>query len=72
MAYVPYADQVHELHDPHSFVTKYIWSQDHKVIAIQYGGVAILVEQCAKGTAARAVAVPLGRRRAGRGRTGRR
>lgn len=43
MAYVPYADQVHELHDPHSFITKYIWSQDHKVIAIQYGGTAILV-----------------------------
>ncbi|MDT8427994.1 MAG: cbb3-type cytochrome c oxidase subunit I [Pseudomonadales bacterium] len=43
MAYVPFADQVHELHDPHSFVTKYIWSQDHKVIAIQYGGTAILV-----------------------------
>ncbi|MCB1648359.1 MAG: cbb3-type cytochrome c oxidase subunit I [Gammaproteobacteria bacterium] len=43
MAYVPIADQDHELHDPHSFVTKYIWSQDHKVIAIQYGGTAILV-----------------------------
>ena len=27
---------------PHSFVTKYIWSQDHKVIAIQYSSVAIL------------------------------
>ncbi|MCB1665363.1 MAG: cbb3-type cytochrome c oxidase subunit I [Pseudomonadales bacterium] len=43
MAYVPIADQDHELHDPHSFVTKYIWSQDHKVIAIQYGGTAIFV-----------------------------
>jgi len=43
MAYVPLADQDHELHDPHTFVTKYIWSQDHKVIAIQYGGTAILV-----------------------------
>jgi cytochrome c oxidase subunit I len=45
MAYVPLADQddAHALHDPHSFVTKYIWSQDHKVIAIQYGGVAIFV-----------------------------
>ena len=32
-----------ELHEPHSFVTRYIWSQDHKVIAVQYGGVAILV-----------------------------
>jgi len=43
MAYVPFADQAHELHDPHSFVTKYIWSQDHKVIAIQYGGTAVCV-----------------------------
>ena len=43
MAYVPFADQTHELHDPHSFVTKYIWSQDHKVIAIQYGGTAVCV-----------------------------
>ena len=43
MAYVPLADQDHELHDPHTFITKYIWSQDHKVIAIQYGGTAILV-----------------------------
>ena len=45
MAYVPLADQDkdHELHDPHTFITKYIWSQDHKVIAIQYGGTAICV-----------------------------
>ena len=43
MSYVPIADQPDELHDPHSFITKYIWSQDHKVIAIQYGGTAILV-----------------------------
>ena len=45
MAYVPLADQddAHALHDPESFVTKYIWSQDHKVIAIQYGGTAIFV-----------------------------
>ncbi len=45
MAYVPLADQddVNAMHHPHSFVTKYIWSQDHKVIAIQYGGVAIFV-----------------------------
>jgi cytochrome c oxidase subunit I len=49
MAYVPYADQVHELHDPHTFLTKYVWSQDHKVIAIQYGGVAILVGLVALG-----------------------
>ncbi len=43
MAYVPLADQDHELHDPHTFITKYVWSQDHKVIAIQYGGTAIFV-----------------------------
>jgi len=43
MAYVPIADQTDEMHDPHSFVTKYVWSQDHKVIAIQYGTIAIAV-----------------------------
>jgi cytochrome c oxidase subunit 1 len=25
----------HEMHEPSSFFTKYVWSQDHKVIAIQ-------------------------------------
>ncbi|MES2049709.1 MAG: cbb3-type cytochrome c oxidase subunit I [Pseudomonadota bacterium] len=30
-------------HGPQSFILKYIWSQDHKVIAIQYTTVAILV-----------------------------
>ena len=51
MAYVPLADQddAHALHDPHSFVTKYIWSQDHKVIAIQYGAIAIFVGLIALG-----------------------
>lgn len=51
MAYVPLADQddAHALHDPQSFVTKYIWSQDHKVIAIQYGGIAIFVGLIALG-----------------------
>ncbi len=43
MAYVAIADREQELHDPHSFITKYIWSQDHKVIAIQYGITAIFV-----------------------------
>ena len=45
MAYVPLADQDHELelHHPKSWVTQYVWSQDHKVIAIQYGGTAIFV-----------------------------
>jgi len=33
-----------ELHPaPQSFITKYVWCQDHKVIAIQYGSTAILV-----------------------------
>jgi cytochrome c oxidase subunit 1 len=43
MAYVAIADQIQELHDPQSFFTKYIWSQDHKVIAIQYSITAIAV-----------------------------
>jgi len=43
MAYVAIADQQEELHDPQSFVAKYIWSQDHKVIAIQYSLIAIAV-----------------------------
>ncbi len=43
MSYVAIADQVSELHDPQSFITKYVWSQDHKVIAIQYGTTAVLV-----------------------------
>ncbi len=43
MAYVAIADRDHEQdhHDPDTFITKYVWSQDHKVIAIQYGSVAI-------------------------------
>jgi cytochrome c oxidase subunit 1 len=43
MQHVAIADQVDELHDPQSFITKYVWSQDHKVIAIQYGSTAIFV-----------------------------
>ncbi|PCH63767.1 MAG: cytochrome c oxidase subunit I [SAR86 cluster bacterium] len=45
MAYVPLADQDHEmeLHHPKTWVGKYVWSQDHKVIAIQYGCTAIAV-----------------------------
>ncbi len=42
-SYVPIADQTHVMHDPHTFITKYVWSQDHKVIAIQYAGTAIFV-----------------------------
>lgn len=37
------ADHDQHMHDPQSFITKYIYSQDHKVIAIQYGIVAIAV-----------------------------
>jgi cytochrome c oxidase subunit 1 len=43
MAHVALADREQELSHPHSFITKYIWSQDHKVIAIQYGLTAIAV-----------------------------
>jgi len=44
MAYIPIADQKEDLHDhPHSFISKYVFSQDHKVIAIQYGSTAIAV-----------------------------
>ena len=44
MSYVAIADQVEE-ESPHptKFIWKYIWSQDHKVIAIQYSVVAIFV-----------------------------
>ncbi|SDN63598.1 cytochrome c oxidase subunit I [Pseudomonas jinjuensis] len=42
MAYADHA-QTEELHEPKSFVTRYIWSQDHKVIAIQYSLTAIAV-----------------------------
>ena len=45
MAYVALADRdhEHEMHDPDTFITKYVWSQDHKVIAIQYSLTAIFV-----------------------------
>jgi cytochrome c oxidase subunit 1 len=45
MAYVAIADRDHEhdMHDPQTFITKYVWSQDHKVIAIQYAMTAIFV-----------------------------
>ena len=37
-------DHAHdEHHAPQSFITKYVWSQDHKVIAVQYSCIAILV-----------------------------
>lgn len=43
MQHAAIADQPDELHDPTTFITKYVWSQDHKVIAIQYGLTAIFV-----------------------------
>jgi len=45
MAYVAIADRddAHAQHDPQTFLTKYIWSQDHKVIGVQYGIVAISI-----------------------------
>jgi len=41
MAYAEDAEK-EPLHDPQSFWTKYVWSQDHKVIAIQYSLTAIV------------------------------
>ncbi|HET9646350.1 MAG TPA: cbb3-type cytochrome c oxidase subunit I [Burkholderiaceae bacterium] len=40
-----YADDDHPSHGygPRSFWTTYVWSQDHKVIAVQYGSTAIVV-----------------------------
>ena len=54
MGYVAIADRDHEVehHDPQTFITKYIWSQDHKVIAIQYGLTAIFVGLIALGLSA--------------------
>jgi len=43
MTHTAIAEQTDELHDPSSFITRYIWSQDHKVIAVQYAITAILV-----------------------------
>ena len=43
MQEVAIADLPDEMHDPQTFITKYIWSQDHKVIAIQYAITATFV-----------------------------
>lgn len=40
MSQVPYQEAL-PLHEPHSIWTKYVWSQDHKVIAVQYTLTAI-------------------------------
>jgi cytochrome c oxidase subunit 1 len=37
------AEDIGTLHHPRSFVTRYIWSQDHKVIAIQYTLTAVSI-----------------------------
>src|SRR5260370_23443726 len=45
MAYAAIADRdhTHPLHEPKRFLTRYIWSQDHKVIASQYTVTAIAI-----------------------------
>ncbi len=43
MGYVAIADQVDQSSHPKTFLAKYVWSQDHKVIAIQYAITAIAV-----------------------------
>jgi cytochrome c oxidase subunit 1 len=37
------ADDLKPMHHPKTWVGKYVWSQDHKVIAIQYGLTAIAI-----------------------------
>jgi len=39
--YSPIADDTRSLHHPKTWVGKYVWSQDHKVIAVQYSLTAI-------------------------------
>jgi len=36
MAYATLAEDLKELHHPKTWVGKYVWSQDHKIIAVQY------------------------------------
>jgi cytochrome c oxidase subunit 1 len=43
MAQTAIVGEEHEFHEPSGFVRKYIWSQDHKVIAIQYTITAIAI-----------------------------
>lgn len=42
MTQAAYQEAIH-VHEPKSFWTKYVWSQDHKVIAIQYTLTAVAV-----------------------------
>jgi len=41
MVYATLAEDLKELHHPKTWVGKYVWSQDHKVIAVQYMATAI-------------------------------
>src|SRR5689334_23173053 len=43
MAYATLAEDLKELHHPKTWVGKYVWSQDHKVIAVQYMITAIAI-----------------------------
>ncbi|MGH6782450.1 MAG: cbb3-type cytochrome c oxidase subunit I, partial [Sphingomonadaceae bacterium] len=43
MATVPLADDLTPLHHPKTWIGKYVWSLDHKVIAIQYSLTAIAI-----------------------------
>src|ERR1700737_2645884 len=43
MAYAAIADRDHAHAEPQTFLTKYIWCQDHKGIAIQYTITAIAI-----------------------------
>jgi len=43
MAYTTIAEDTRVLHHPKTWVGKYVWSQDHKVIALQYSTTAIAI-----------------------------
>ncbi|QSX38898.1 cytochrome c oxidase subunit I [Shewanella sedimentimangrovi] len=43
MKHIAIAEQQDSSHQPTGFLSRYVWSQDHKVIAIQYACTAILV-----------------------------
>ncbi|HEY2886840.1 MAG TPA: cytochrome c oxidase subunit I [Rhizomicrobium sp.] len=43
MAYATLAEDLKELHHPKTWVGKYVWSQDHKVIAVQYMITAVAI-----------------------------
>ncbi|HEY2444479.1 MAG TPA: cbb3-type cytochrome c oxidase subunit I [Rhizomicrobium sp.] len=43
MAYATLAEDLKELHHPKTWVGKYVWSQDHKYIAVQYMMTAVAI-----------------------------